>query len=273
MLIPEDIERVAGLGWHVFPCSRLSRAMLFKGAHLAAACCLDQIARWCGDYDRPNWRVLFGRSGLWGLDLDVPPGHADDGIAGLAALVRVHGPLPPRPQARSGGGGLGLYFRHQGERIIGHGGVPAPGIDPRRGMQTQTIPPSIHTGTSQPYRWVTPPWEVAPPAAPGWLLRLVEPPPEPAWRQVEADTHGRANQRLLGAIRAVMTAAEGDRNNCLNRRSYQMGHLVAAGLLGERQAAEALNGAARQAGLDPLECAATIRSGLRSGMRAGHAHG
>lgn len=141
MRLHPDIERVALLGWHLYPTSMRTKAACLRGATDAATCDLDQIERWSREFPGCNWRVVFGPSGLWGLDCDVPPGHAHDGIANLNALVKLHGPLPARPQARSGGGGLALFFRNDGEPIIGEAGHPALGIDPRRGRQSQTIPP------------------------------------------------------------------------------------------------------------------------------------
>lgn len=267
-MIPPEIEAVALLGWAIYPCSRSSKAGMFKGASRAATHDLNIIAGWCRDYRQCNWRVVFGPSRLWGLDLDTPPMHEHDGIAAFANLVKIHGPVPPRPQGRSGGGGLGLFFQHNGERIIGETGQPAPGIDPRRGQQSQTIPPSIHVVTRKPYRWVDPPWEVAPPIAPAWLTKLLEPSPEPDYARTEIDTTDQARARMYRAAMAVMDAPAGARNDTLNRRAHQMGRLIAGGKLDEREAVEALYGAARQAGLDHGEIKATIQSGVNAGRRA-----
>ena len=150
-----DIERVAILGWRVYPASHISKAACFKGATDAASYDLDVIARWSKEYPRCNWRVVMQGSGIWALDCDVPPGHANDGVANLAALVKVHGHMPQRPTARSGGGGLAVFFQHTREKIVGDSGYPAAGIDPRRGRQSQTIPPSIHVATHKPHRWLS----------------------------------------------------------------------------------------------------------------------
>lgn len=268
MSIPDQIERVALLGWCLYPCSSVSRAGAFKGAHLAATSDLNQLTRWAREFPRCNWRVIFGKSGLWGLDIDIPSEtHRYDGIAALTELVKVHGSIPPRPQARSGGGGLGLFFQHTGERIVGESNQPAPGIDPRRGAQSQTIPPSTHIVTKRPYRWLVAPWEVAPPIGPAWLLRLLEPPPEPAYRALPIDTSDQARKRLYRAAMAVMDAMPGSRNDTLNRRAYQMGRLIGAGLLEETEAVNALYGAAKSAGLDHAEIRETIHSGIVSGRR------
>ena len=109
-------------------------------------------------------------SGVWGLDVDVASeDHAADGVAALTMLVAQHGPIPPRPMTRSGGGGVALFFRHRGEPIHGATGWPAPGIDPRRGKLSVTVParagptdgpwrpgsfrrPMHLTGCSEPWR-------------------------------------------------------------------------------------------------------------------------
>jgi hypothetical protein len=112
--IPEDIERVARLGWHVFPASRHSRAAAFKGAQEQATTDLDVIAKWTREFPGSNWRLVVGKSGLWGLDIDSPRTHAHDGVSAMASLTAVHGALPPGPVTRTGGGGYAVLFRHDG---------------------------------------------------------------------------------------------------------------------------------------------------------------
>jgi hypothetical protein len=265
--MPPDIERVALLGWRVYPASRVSRAGCIKRGTELATYDLEQIDRWSRDFPSCNWRVVMQGSGIWALDLDVPPGHAHDGIAALAALVARHGELPPRPMARSGGGGLGLFFEHTTERIIGEGGRPAPGIDPRRGRQHLTIPPSIHIVTERPYRWLVPPWEVTPPKAPAWLLRALEPPPEPSWRRPVVDTSDAARSGLYRAALRVIHAPPGQRNAALNRSAFRVGVLIGTGLLGHQEAVDSLYGAGRAAGLDDRETKGTIKSGIAGGVR------
>lgn len=267
-MIPQEIEAVALLGWRVYPCSRSTKAARFKGASAAATYDLNVISRWCQEYGQSNWRVVMDGSRIWGLDVDAPGDtHSADGISAMRALVATNGPLPERPMTRSGGGGYGMFFSHTNERIVGTTGVPAPGIDPRRGNLSITIPPSVHVETRRPYSWLTRPWEVNPPAAPTWLLKLVEQPPEPTYSRPPIDTTDAARNRLYRAASAVMMAGEGGRNATLNARSYQVGKLIGAGLLGEQEAIEALYGAARSIGLDHCEAKATIRSGILSGMR------
>jgi hypothetical protein len=271
MTLHPDVERVALLGWHLYPASNRSRAACFKGATEAATCDLDQLERWAREYPHCNWRVVFGPSGLWGLDCDMPPAHAHDGIANLKALVAVHGPLPPRPQARSGGGGLSLFFHCDGEAIIGEGGHPAAGIDPRRGRQSQTIPPSRHWRTGLSYRWISPPWEVWPPKAPAWLLRLVQPPtppPHPEQPPTSMDATERVRRYALAALRnavaRVAAAPEGTRNSTLNAEAFGLSRLMANGSLAAAEISFAMARAAEQAGLGRAEIRSTLASALRA---------
>lgn len=265
-MIHPDIERVALLGWRVAPASRSSKASCIKEATEKATCHLEQIEEWTSQFPACNWRVYMTGSNIWALDCDIPPGHAHDGIKGLSDLVKTHGDLPPRPMFRSGGGGLGLFFKHTDEKIIGEAGHPAPGIDPRRGRQSQTIPPSIHIATRQPYRWISAPWEINPPKAPDWLLSLVKPKPEPSYK-IPVDSTDAARSRLYRAASDIMLAAEGGRNALLNAKAYSVGKMIGAGLLGQQEAVEALYGAARTIGLEHHEIKATIQSGIMSGIR------
>jgi hypothetical protein len=267
-ILHPEIERLAILGWRLYPASSGSKAGCFKGATDAATCDLDQLARWDRAYPHCNWRVVMEGSNIWCLDCDVPPGHADDGIANLARLVAVHGPIPPRPQLRSGGGGLALFFRDTGSPIIGAAGNPALGIDPRRGRQSQTVPPSRHFTTGQPYRWIDPPWDVEPPPAPAWLLRLVAPPPEPEWPSRPSSRPPEQERRyaiaaLRNAVQRVATAPQGARNCTLNAQAFALRRFVAIGSLGVSEIAYAMATAAEQVGLDRIEIRSTLSSALR----------
>src|SRR6185503_2561484 len=145
VMLHPDIERVALLGWYLYPSSNRTKAGCFKRATDAATCDLNQLALWSREFPRCNWRVVLGPSRVWGLDIDSPSAdHTADGITAMKALVNVHGPIPDRPMTRSGGGGYAMFFKHDGERIVGKTGTPYPGIDPRRGRLSVTIPPSIH---------------------------------------------------------------------------------------------------------------------------------
>ena len=273
MPIPEEIERVALLGWRVYPGSQYSRAACFKGATDAASCDLDQIARWSAEYSGCNWRVVFEGSRIWGIDIDVPGDlHKHDGVAAMRALVETHGPLPRRPMTRSGGGGAAVFFSWNGERIIGDSGKPYPGLDPRRGRQAVTVPPSVHLITKTRYTWLTPPWLVSPPRAPDWLLRLVEPPPERPINQAPDLPKGQPSRNyavaaLHNATRKVACAVEGTRNDTLNRQCWSVAKFLNDGLLTDGEVRDCMIAAARAANVPVREAALTIESALRSRRR------
>lgn len=174
---------------------------------------------------------------------------------------------------RSGGGGLAIFFAHSGEPIRGKAGVPVPGSDPRRGQQTQTIPPSRHHSTGKPYRWIAAPWDTSPPPAPGWLLELVKPPPEPeakAPARLASGDQARnyAVAALHHAVRRVGAAGKGGRNDTLNRETFSLARFVLAGALSEAEVRDALFAAAHANGMtgdDGARAALmTIESGLKS---------
>lgn len=266
--IHPDVERVALLGWSLYPCSRNARkAACFKGATEKATHDLDTLESWAREFPDCNWRVVCGPSNLWGLDLDAPsPDHAADGIAAFARLIQGR-QIPPRPTTRSGGGGLALFFRHDMENITGKTGYPEPGIDPRRGRLSVTIPPSIHHRTQKPYRWISAPWDVAPPVAPPWLAGMFEPPPEPAYGRPGTITNDTfARRRLIKAVHMIQSASSGAANDTLNRFVYSVARDVGAGSITEREATENLYAAAQTRGVPGREALDTIKSAMRSGM-------
>ncbi|MDE2103951.1 MAG: bifunctional DNA primase/polymerase [Patescibacteria group bacterium] len=270
MTIPPEIERVALLGWCLYPQSRYTRAACFSGASAAATCDLDMLADWSRRYPGCNWRVKVGPSGLWGIDIDAAGAtHQHDGVGAMRELTERYGSLPRCPTTRSGGGGYAVFFQHAGERIIGAGNTPRPGLDPRRGALSVTIPPSIHPVTRLPYRWLIPPWECNPPKAPGWLVTLCEAPPEPPQAPSGPRTPGSAYARLYRAADAVASAAPGVRNATLNGKAYHIGGMVHSGMVNRHDAEQVLFRSARAAGLDAAEAMATIRSGLNAGARRG----
>jgi len=269
-----DIERVALLGWRCVPATR-SKKGFWVGYIDAATTDLDQLDRWSFAYPRCNWKVIPSGSGVWALDVDVPSrDHKDDGVAVLKLLVERHGAIPERPHGRSGSGGHLMVFQDAGHPINSKSGHPEPGLDPKGGRNAFTISPSRNDLGS--YRWAAAPWELAPPIAPDWLLKLVAPPPQPPRppRPTIIST-SRAQSLLEREVNRVLNAGPGKRNSTLNEASFTVGGLIGGGLLDEREAICALYDAARYIRLDDHESRATIKSGIEGGMKmpikgAGH---
>jgi len=265
-MLPDVIERVALLGWTVYPRAAKHRAAAFEGASAVATSDLDTLAQWAREYPDCGWYAVTGPSRIFALDVDAPP--KKDGIAALQALTAKHGPIPERPMIRTGGGGYALIFAHAGEPLRGCSGLPAPGLDPRRGAQTITLPPTLHHATGRTYRWITPPWELTPPPAPKWLTALLAPLPEPPLPPVPYTvTPERAHRALYRAVDRIRTTGEGGRNDTLNRSAFHIGTLIAAGHLTRTEAENTLLHAAMQAGLARFEATATLRSAFRAAQR------
>lgn len=275
MSLHPDLQRLAlRLGWRLHPVSISSRAACIRRATDLATSDVSQLERWSWQYPGCGWRVVMDGSGIWVLDIDVPSArHKHNGVAAMRELVAAYGPLPPRPSTRSGAGGLALFFAHRGERIVGKSGHPALGIDPLRGRQSITVPPSVHPDTGRRYRWLVAPWELAPPPAPGWLLRLLAPSPLPlaAAPPCYPDVPGGRRRYALAALRRAAdraaTAPKGQRNDLLNSETFRLTRFLAEGTLDATEVATAMAYAGREAGLPPPEVKATLASALAAGTR------
>lgn len=76
-----------------------------------------------------------------------------------------------------------------------------------------------------------------------------------------------ATKALTAECENVASATEGTRNHTLNTAAYSLAQLVAAGHLTETDVVDNLTAAARAAGLEEREIAATIRSGMGAGAQ------
>jgi hypothetical protein len=97
---------------------------------------------------------------------------------------------------------------------------------------------------------------------------LPDPPPEPA-APAPTTTNGDVGRYAAAALEAecaaVAAAAQGTRNDRLNKAAFSLGTLVGAGHLDRDTAADALAAAGRACGLSDTEIGRTIASGLDSG--------
>lgn len=118
-------------------------------------------------------------SGCFVLDVDVGDGkHGDET---LAALEIKHGEIPRTCTARTGSGGLHLFFQHPGFPVTGSCGKLGPGLDLRGDGNQVLVAPSLHACGGH-YEWMPglDPWQTPPAQAPQWLLDLMRPKPVPA---------------------------------------------------------------------------------------------
>ncbi len=222
-------------------------------------------------YNPYNIGIATGSvSGCFVLDVD-----GEQGREMLAKLIAEHGDLPHTPTARTGRG-QHYYFRfpagYDVRNLAGrsvHGEV-LPGIDNRGNGGYVVAPPSIHPNGSV-YEWIVSPWDAPLAEAPLWLLELVAVPED----SQKLDFNGAADNVPAGtylgkALESELTiltqALDGQRNDRLNRASFSLGQLIAAGL-DEDTVRRELHAAARAIGLEDSEITPTIDSGITAGKQ------
>jgi bifunctional DNA primase/polymerase-like protein len=157
-------------GVPVFPCEPGGKAPLTYSGFWDATTDAHRIEAWWDRWPYANVGVPTGeRSGL--LVLDVDP--RDGGPESLVALERINGLLPETAKARTGGGGMHVFFRYPpGETVRNSAGRLGPGLDVRGEGGYVVVPPSR---TQSTYQWLA----RIPPADPMWLLECLrgQPPP------------------------------------------------------------------------------------------------
>src|SRR5262249_25950749 len=153
-------------------------------------------------------------------------------------------------------GSVHRYYRHPGANIkiwcstsyLGNG------ID-CKGDGGMVIGPPSKRPDGQ-YRWLNK-YEIAEP--PSWLVDKV------TKRAAKRPKAGRADKKLDEACAEMAAAAEGDRNDTLNRLAFGLAKLIKRGQLDEDTARERLTEAARDAGLEEREIEATLDSAITAG--------
>jgi hypothetical protein len=203
-----------------------------------------------------------------------------DGLAGeqalRAALSQRDPQEHPGPVARTGGGGWHLLYAPTG---LGNRVGLLPGVDWRGRGGVVVAPPSRHA-SGRSYQWVRP-LAAGLPAVPAGLRRLLTPPrverttlppPQPATGHGGRRGERYARAALEREAAAVRGATPGTCNHTLNRAAFNLGQLVATGLLeaGEVRAvllAAALAAPATGHADRERRARATIESGLAGGAR------
>lgn len=157
-------------GWSVIPLRPGTKLPAIRWELYQQRCAgAEELNRWFARWPSINIGIVTGRiSGLVVLDLDRRHGGFDS----LAALERLHGPLPETVEVETGGGGRHLYFALPPVPLRNKAGLAA-GIDLRGEGGMVVAPPSLHP-SGNPYRWRPGHEPDALPLAvlPRWLLQL-----------------------------------------------------------------------------------------------------
>jgi Bifunctional DNA primase/polymerase, N-terminal len=217
------------------------------------------VGEWWRRWPDANLGLATGRR-FDVLDLD-----GNQGVEALRAALSIAPAEHPGPVARTGGGGWHLLYAPTG---LGNRVGLLPGMDWRGRGGLIVAPPSEHA-SGRRYRWVRP-LTAALPEVPAGLRRLLAPPATPRTTLPPAPTparrrggYGRA--ALAREQAAVAAAPIGRRNVTLNRAAFNLGQLVAAGLLDPDEVWAVLLAAALEAGNPEAKARATITSGLAGG--------
>jgi hypothetical protein len=262
------------LGFSVFPLQARSKKPVGSWKeYQTTSANAGECAAWetAYRYNPYNIGIATGSvSGCFVLDVD-----GEQGRETLAKLIAEHGELPATPTVKTGKG-QHYYFRYPAgytvRNLAGrsvHGEI-LPGIDHRGDGGYVVAPPSIHPD-GMAYEWIVSPWQTTLADAPAWLLELVAVPEN----NETLDFNGAADNIPAGAylekalaneLTLLTQAPAGQRNDRLNRASFSLGQLIAAGL-DEDMVRRELHAAARMAGLEDVEITPTIDSGIAAGKQ------
>lgn len=202
--------RYARRRWSVIPMRARDKRPLIKWLEYQQRLATEEeIDAWYRRWPAANVGIVTGAiSGIVVLDID--PRHG--GEQSLARWETAFGPLPISIEAKSGGGGRHVYFRHPGGVTHNRVGIAA-GIDLRGDGGCVVAPPSIH-GSGNAYAWASghEPEKLALAELPDWLLSLV---------RGDARNPGHSLEHWRRLVRE--SVAEGARNNTIASLS---GHLL-----------------------------------------------
>jgi hypothetical protein len=279
----------ADAGWHVFPCAPGSkRPALRQNWQDLATTDQGRIRAWWARQPY-NVGIACGPSGLVVIDLDVAreqPGGSDgsrssgrpgldgpaSGADALERLCQAHGQRYPAGTytVDTPSGGSHLYFTAPDTPVRNSAGRLGPLIDVRADGGYVVGDGSLIDGRRYAARGDFLPLALPLPA---WLARTLN--ETPAWPEItpplpvldRAQGRAYALAAFREETRRVAEARVGTRNDTLNRAAFNLGQLVAAGLIPPLPVMTGLADAAARAGLPADEARRTIRSGLAAGTR------
>lgn len=262
----------------------------------------EQIKKWWAQWPDANVGIATGEgSNLVVVDIDRDKKTGEfTGQATLDKIRAIYGEDPETLEVTTGSGARQLYFLHPGFFKVTNtqSDVKVDHIDIRGDGGQVVAPPSLHY-SGRRYKWAN---NKSPLDVPTWVLNwrmgkidpTVDPNAEPEQETiVEIAVEGKGDQKIIepatatskmlsslngnkdkyveAVVRAevsrVSGAAEGSRNDSLNRAAFSLGTMVNDDFgLTETRVVDELTQAARKAGLGDSEIEKTISSGLAAGI-------
>jgi len=235
-------------------CDAIGKHPRLKGWQQRATSLEEQVAELWDAHPQANIGIRLG-DGICVLDVDPRNGGAES----LATLEEEQGELHTLT-ARTGGGGLHLYFAGNLKNTTGKVGA---GLDTKGKGGLVVAPPSLHA-SGRRYQWVDTSVRLA--VVPRWLRNRVDPPRID--RTYSPPPVNPSSKYLETAVRDECTnlasTQEGGRNDALNRAAYALARFVADGTADAAYIVSELQRAARACGLRDSEINATLTSAFRS---------
>jgi hypothetical protein len=240
-------------------CSDPGKHPRLRGWQRLAAVDPAVVGEWWRRWPGANPALATGRR------FDVLDVDGEQGVEALRAALSIAPVEHPGPVAQTGGGGWHLLYAPTG---LGNRVGLLPGVDWRGRGGLIVAAPSRHA-SGRRYTWVRP-LTATLPSVPAGLRRLLAPAPAPRTtlppaRRPAGHGGGYGRAALAREQAAVAGAPRGRRNATLNRAAFDLGQLVAAGLLDADQVRVVLLAAALEAGNPAAKARATIASGLAGG--------
>lgn len=249
-------------GAYVFPC-HLDKSPITAHGFKDASRDPQQIQRWWVEHPDASIGVACGASRWFVLDVDADKGGFDS-----FAQLQHDNLLTPDDLAtfttRTGSGGYHVVWTMPDGVTLGNSaGKLGKGLDTRGEGGYVIVPPSDHpSGNAYKMEINKPPQPM-----PQSLIDLLIPPVAlPGTTGTPITIPSNLSRTLQRSYERVANAAQGTRNDTLNRASFYLFHLVREGKLAEGEVRETLEAAAIRAGLERRETAATIQSAYRGAM-------
>jgi putative DNA primase/helicase len=286
----------ASRGWPVLPCSPVhkrpmlaadkdadGKAIKGSGGVRKASTDADQIRSWWKRWPTAMIGLAMGHNGLFALDFDPRTDGATGEVWTLDRLKteledQIAGPLPVSLAVRTPSDGVHVYLKQPaGTPITNRGNLPDH-VDVRGEGGYVIAPPSV-MATGRGYRWVRDDPAAAIAEPPAQLVEILQARKGAGKSSGKSQTgagagESSAQRYAMSALdrecAAIQAAPRGKRQDALNRSSFSVATLVAAGALAEPLARSAVTAAAlRNPGNDDERAIeATIDSGWAAGMAA-----
>lgn len=259
-------------GWRVFPLAPGHKTPRRQLTDWETKATTDpaRIERWWATHRRDNIGIACGPSGLVVIDLDTakpsdtPPEQWADAAGGADVLEQLATEraiqLEHTWTVDTPSGGRHLYYRAPaGRELRNTAGRIGWRIDTRAAGGFV-----VATGSVIDRRRYELADSTAPIELPAWLLELAQPPAPPTPRLPRPVSHGRGyiQTALANEVHRVLDAPAGTRNTTLNGAAWNLGRLIAEGVLPRHVVENVLHAAGEATGLRTTEVAATVRSAL-----------